>query len=158
MEMKLRPMAAGDKAAIMKILRATPEFLPAEVLVAEEVIDAFLEGPESGYSVVVAEVQGDIAGYVCYGATPLTLGTWDIYWIAVAREHQRKGIGRAMLSVTETSIIQAGGRLALIETSSKPDYDKTRSFYGSEGYRVVCRIPDFYAPGDDKLVLEKRFR
>jgi len=29
----------------------------------------------------------------------------------------------------------------------------TKRAYRSLGYEVVCRIPDFYAPSDDKLIL-----
>ncbi len=32
----------------------------------------------------------------------------------------------------------------------------TKRAYRSLGYEVVCRIPDFYAPSDDKLILQKR--
>ncbi len=39
-------MHAGDKPALMAILRITPEFKPHEVIVAEEVIDAYLEDPD----------------------------------------------------------------------------------------------------------------
>jgi len=30
----------------------------------------------------------------------------------------------------------------------------TKRAYRSLGYEVVCRIPDFYAPSDDKLILQ----
>ncbi|MDP2730101.1 MAG: hypothetical protein Q8O55_06440 [Dehalococcoidales bacterium] len=32
----------------------------------------------------------------------------------------------------------------------------TKRAYRSLGHEVVCRIPDFYAPSDDKLILQKR--
>ncbi|MBL7124732.1 MAG: GNAT family N-acetyltransferase [Dehalococcoidales bacterium] len=141
----------------MKILRNTPEFKPSEVVVAEEVIDSYLRDPRgSGYHALVAELDSAIAGYICYGPTPLTEGTWDIYWMAVAQEKQGKGIGGALLAYAEDRIRENQGRLAIIETSSKPEYEKTRRFHLSHGYQVICRIPDFYAPGDDKLILQKR--
>ena len=141
----------------MKILRNTPEFKPSEVVVAEEVIDSYLHDPRrSGYHTLVAEVDSTVAGYICYGPTPLTEGTWDIYWIAVARDKQGQGIGSALIAFAEEQIKKARGRLVIIETSSKPEYEKTQHFHLSHGYEVVCRIPDFYARGDDKLILQKR--
>lgn len=152
-------MARGDKPALMRLLRATPEFKPAEVVVAEELIDYYLEDPAgSGYHIVVAEVDSSVTGYVCYGPTPLTEGTWDMYWIAVAPGAQGKGVGRALAAFAEADIDRARGRLILIETASKPQYEKTRRFYRLQGYELVCRIPDFYEPGDDKLVLQKKLR
>jgi len=127
--------------------------------VAEEVIDSYLRDPRgSGYHTLVAELDSTIAGYICYGPTPLTEGTWDIYWMAVAPEKQGKGIGGALLAHAEERIREAQGRLAIIETSSQPEYEKTRRFHLNHGYEVIGRIPDFYALGDDKLILQKRLR
>lgn len=155
----IRPMTKRDKPAIMKILRDTPEFKPSEVVVAGELIDSYLDDSyQSGYHILVAEVDRLVVGYICYGSAPLTEGTWDIYWIAVAREGQSRGIGGALIASAEDEIKKAQGRLAIVETSSLPEYEKTRRFYKRQGYEVIARIPDFYAPGDDKLILQKRLR
>jgi ribosomal protein S18 acetylase RimI-like enzyme len=155
----IRPMTKRDKPAIMKILRDTPEFKPAEVTIAEELIDSYLQDShQSGYYVLVAEVDRLAVGYICYGPTPLTEGTWDIYWIAVAQGEQSRGVGGALIALAEDEIKKAQGRLAIIETSSKPEYEKTRRFHNRQGYELIGRIPDFYAPGDDKLILQKRLR
>ena len=127
--------------------------------VAEELIDSYLNDPVgSGYHILVAEVDSTITGYICYGPTPLTEGTWDIYWEAVAPGKQGRGIGSALMKSAEKEIVRAKGRLALVETSSTPLYEKTRNFYLGQGYEVICHIPDFYAPGDDKLILQKRLK
>jgi ribosomal protein S18 acetylase RimI-like enzyme len=152
-------MSREDRPRITKILRDTPEFKPFEVAVAEELIDSYLNDPPgSGYHILVAQVDSNVQGYVCYGPTPLTEGTWDIYWVAVAQARQDRGIGSALMKSAEKEILKAKGRLAIIETSSTPTYEKTRNFHTSQGYELVARIPDFYAPGDDKLILQKRLR
>ena len=139
------------------ILHSTPEFLPREVVVAEELIDAFLTSPgESGYHILVAETEGKIAGYICYGNTPLTEGTWDIYWIAIDRSQRRKGIGGALMREAENRIRKSNGRMAIIETSTKSDYSNTRQFHSSQGYSEIATIPDFYAVGDGKVIMIKR--
>jgi ribosomal protein S18 acetylase RimI-like enzyme len=159
MKINIRPMKHKDKPSITKILHSTPEFKPSEVAVAEEVIDSYLkDSVGSGYHILVAEVDSIVTGYICYGPTPMTEGTWDIYWEAVARERQGQGIGSALTEYAEKEIVRAKGRLAIIETSSTPAYDKTRHFHLSHGYEIVARIPDFYAPRDDKLILQKRLR
>ncbi len=152
-------MIHEDKTHIIKILHSTPEFKPFEVAVAEELIDSYLNDPiGSGYYILVAEINSTVTGYICYGPTPMTEGTWDIYWEAVAREKQGRGIGSALTESAEKGIVKAKGRLAIIETSSTPAYEKTRHFHISHGYEIVARVPDFYAPGDDKLILQKRLR
>lgn len=159
MKTTVRPMVARDKSTIMDILRNIREFSPEEVAVAEELIDACLEAPSaSGYLAFVAEVDSVLTGYVCYGPTPLTKGTWDVYWVAVDPGGQGQGVGRALMAFTEDRIRESQGRLVLVETSGRPDYARTRRFYSSIGYGEAGRIADFYAPGDDKLILEKRLR
>jgi len=150
-------MAAADKTPLIQILKNTPEFKPFEVTVAEELIDYYLsDGPKSGYNILIAEDDGEVAGYVCYGETPCTVGTWDIYWIAVSQVKRGKGIGKLLDDAVEKAIKKAHGRLAFIETSSTPLYENTRMFYLRRGYEQVARIPDFYMPGDDKLILQKK--
>ena len=157
MKINIRPMIHGDKPSIMQTLRHTPEFKPSEVEVAEEVIDSYLRDPlGSGYHILVAENDSTAAGYICYGPTPMTEGTWDVYWMAVAPDKQGQGIGSTLLESAEKSISEAGGRLAIIETSSTPVYEATRRFHTRHGYEIIARITDFYAPGDDKLILQKR--
>lgn len=156
--MDIRPMTSKDKSAIMRILKNTPEFTPAEVVLADEVIDEYLFNPsESGYFILVALIDAKVMGYVCYGPTPITEGTWDVYWIAVDHNTQGKGVGKVLMAAAEEKIRQAKGRLILVETSSKPGYEKTNLFYQRIGYIEACRIKEFYAVGDDKIVYEKRF-
>lgn len=156
MAVKIRPMARRDKPAIMAILKATPEFNETDKAVAKELIDAYLEdSTESGYHILVAETIGKISGYICYGPTPLTKGTWDVYWIAVAKEKHGAGIGTALLTAAEANIKKGKGRMVIIETESHPSYEKTRQFYFRRGYDAVGDIPDFYKVGHGKLVFQK---
>lgn len=155
--MLIRPMTSRDKPEIMRILKATPEFRPDEVVVAEELIDIYFNNPvTSGYNMMVAEVDSAVAGYICYGPSPLTDGTWDVYWLAVDPGSQRRGIGKSLTLYAEEAIGKAGGRLIIIETSSQPSYERTRRFYDAQGYTVICRIPDYYAVGDDQVLYWKR--
>ncbi|MCJ7515878.1 MAG: GNAT family N-acetyltransferase, partial [Dehalococcoidia bacterium] len=78
------------------------------------------------------------------------------YWLAVAPNQQRKGIGKSLLNFAEGNIKKTSGRIAIIETSSRPEYEATSRFYQTQGYEIACRIADFYAPEDDKLILIKR--
>ena len=159
MGINIRAMNQEDKPSIMQILRSTVEFKRSEVIVAEEVIDSYIsDSYQSGYQILVAELNSTIAGYICFGPTPLTEGTWDIYWVVVAPDKQRQGTGSALRESAEKSIREAEGRLAIIETSSTPAYEKTRHFHIRHGYDIIASLPDFYAPGDDKLVLQKRLR
>jgi hypothetical protein len=47
--------------------------------------------------------------------------------------------------------------MMLIETSSRTDYEATRTFYAARGYAEQARIRDFYAVDDDRVMLTKTF-
>jgi len=150
-------MLKRDKPALMALLRGLPEFKPAEVVVAEEVIGSYLADPTgSGFNTLVTQDGPAITGYISYGPAPLTEGTWDVYWIAVAAGEQGKGVGGVLLAYAEDKIKEAKGRLIIIETSSQVSYEKTSRFYSKHGYEAIAHLPDFYAPGDDKIILQKR--
>lgn len=157
--MEIRPLTERDKPALMDLLKNTPEFGPADLEVAEELCDCYLkESTASGYHISVLSTDWKVSGYICYGPTPLTESTWDIYWIAVAGKEQGLGLGKRLLKFAEDSIRETNGRLVLIETSSRKDYERTRRFYRSMGYEEISRIPDFYMSGEDKLVLWKKLK
>ena len=97
-----------------------------------------------------------LLGYACAGPTPATDGTYDLYWLAVDPAVQGKGVGRAIVRDVERQLRERGARMLLVETSSRPDYSKTRAFYARCGYIEAARIRDFYAPADDRIMLNTR--
>jgi ribosomal protein S18 acetylase RimI-like enzyme len=152
----IRPASAVDRKEIVALLAQTTEFAPVDFTVACELLDAYLEDVSgSGYPTLVIEDSGEIAGYVCYGPTPLTEGVWDIYWIAVAPRSRGKGYGRKLIVTVEQKISQAGGRMVLIETSSTEPYEPARKLYLALGYTLEAVVRDFYKTGDDKLIYRK---
>lgn len=153
--LRLRALEASDRGPIEAILRATGVFREAEIAIALELVDA---PASAGYRFLVAEDDGCVAGYACFGETPLCEGTWDLYWIAVDPGRHGRGIGRALMEASEAAIREGDGRLLLIETASKPAYDQTRAFYLAYGCREVARVPDFYAVGDDKVIYARDLR
>jgi ribosomal protein S18 acetylase RimI-like enzyme len=151
-------MTEKDNSAVITILNATPEFNTMDLATAIEVIEDYLQDPEhSGYHTLVAEIDSKVVGYVCYGHNNMTESTWDMYWVAVDRQIQGQGIGRQLMTTAENNIWAAGGKLIVLETSSTPIYDRTNRFHLSLGYKMICRIKDFYSPGDDQIIYEKRF-
>jgi D-alanine-D-alanine ligase len=152
----IRRSETRDRDAILSLVAETGFFRPDELEVAREVLDeALAKGAGGHYQSFTAEDGGKPVGWVCFGPTPCTLGTFDVYWIAVAPSHQGRGLGAAMMRHAEGLIAARDGRIAVVETSGRPVYDPTRRFYERLGYGEAARIADFYAPGDDKIVYTK---
>jgi ribosomal protein S18 acetylase RimI-like enzyme len=157
----IRPMVAADRSGVFRILENAGNFTPQEVAIALELIDEWLElGEHSGYLTYVLEAHGEesseVLGYVCFGPTPLTEATYDLYWIAVDKSKHRGGVGKRLMKFTEEEVARRGGRLLLIETSSQETYGGTIQFYERTGYELVGKIKEYYKPGDDKLIFVKR--
>ena len=105
----------------------------------------------------IGAFEGDLlSGFACFGPTPSTDRTYDLYWIAVHPDAQRLGVGATLMAEVEGVLRSRQARLVVVETSSKAEYEPTRSFYQKRGYQEAARLRDFYAPGDDRLVLTKR--
>ena len=157
----IRPLRAGDRPAVTRILDSVGNFAPTEIAIALELIDAWLAtGESSDYSCLVLDTSADpdhidVQGYVCYGPTPLTESTFDLYWIAVSRSAQGNGYGRLLIEATEQEVRRRHGTLLMIETSSQESYGSTIHFYERAGYALVARVPNFYRAGDDKLIFSK---
>ncbi len=159
MSVHLRELRRSDRGPIAAMLRDCAAFRDEEIRVALELVDAGL-GPqgENPYLFLVAVDGDETVGYACYGLTPLTDGTFDLYGIVVAPARQRDGVGKRLLQGVCADTRARDGRNLIIETAGKPEYAAQRAFYERSGCELLARYPDFYAEGDDKLVYLVRLR
>ena len=160
--MKIRPAERKDRDRIHEVLIATGRFNADEVRCAIDLVDQAFAHPERGeYLIHVLEDPDSgprrmIQGYVCFGATPLADGVWDLYWIAVDPKQQGNGFGQVLLKFVENEVRRQRGRMLLIETAAKESYAPTIRFYQRSGYDEISRIKDFYRIEDDKVVFCKK--
>lgn len=151
---KARP---SDTEGISRVLASAGNFYQFEIDIAIELLDDYvLNGRKSPYQFVFADLGKELAGFVCYGEIPLTEKRYDIYWIAVGKDLQNRGIGRILLQDAEKRIAARKGKYMFIETSSRPDYADTHIFYERCGCHCAARIADFYRDGDDKMIFVKK--
>jgi ribosomal protein S18 acetylase RimI-like enzyme len=73
----------------------------------------------------------------------------------VHRDEQKNGIGRWLMTLTEQLIRSREGRRIYVETSGRPDYLPTRSFYERCEYVKAAELPEFYGDGDSKVIYLK---
>jgi ribosomal protein S18 acetylase RimI-like enzyme len=157
--MRLRAdVLPGDEAAVRRIVASTGFFHAGEIEIAAELVrERILRGLASGYRFLFAEsvAAGNVVAYSCFGEIPCSVGSYDLYWIAVDAVAQRHGFGRRLLAATEDVVRGLGGRRLYIETSGRGLYRPTRAFYERCGYRLEAELADFYSPGDAKLIYVK---
>jgi GNAT superfamily N-acetyltransferase len=152
----LRPTDPADTPALLQMARDTAVFYPHEIDVLEEVIAEYHAGGEDGGPVMRTwEEAGTPVGFVHFCPAPMTVGTWELWWIVVAKDRHGQGLGRRLLAFVEQEVRDRGGRALFIETSSTPPYEPTRRFYLRCGYSEVARLPGYYRQGDDKVIFVK---
>jgi ribosomal protein S18 acetylase RimI-like enzyme len=154
--MRIRRLAPPDRAAISELLCSDATFADDEIAVALELIDGAIASPDGDYRALVCCDDERVVGYVCYGPTPMTESTWDLYWIATHRIARGKGVASRLVDAMERELADLGARTVRIETSQMEAYGAARSFYSRIAYHEVGRIPDFYKLGDDLIILSKR--
>jgi ribosomal protein S18 acetylase RimI-like enzyme len=171
------PVTPTHRDRVAAILRGTGNFREEEVVVALELFDesfvsddyTFIGAFDSrGVRGVGSGAQGrealspepqapsPLIAFACYGPTPGTDRTFDLYWIAVDRAAQGTGCGTLLLSEVERRLEALHARMLVVETSSRSDYDATRGFYLRRDYVEAARVRGFYAPDDDRIILTKR--
>jgi ribosomal protein S18 acetylase RimI-like enzyme len=79
----------------------------------------------------------------------------NIWWIGVAPSVYGTGAGKALLSHVESAAMASGYRVVVIETSDQPLLGRARNFYLNAGYAECGRVPDFYGPGDSKVIFSR---
>jgi ribosomal protein S18 acetylase RimI-like enzyme len=153
----IRPTVVTDNPSLKSLAANTGMFKSHEIQALDEVLsDYHAINRDLGHQSVTFEEGGQIVGFAYYAPAAMTDRTWYLYWIAVSKLTQARGIGGKLLKYAEEAIRNQNGRLLLIETSSLPHYDLTRKFYVKHQYRQAAVIDDFYADGDHLVVFSKR--
>ncbi|MGA1824249.1 MAG: N-acetyltransferase family protein [bacterium] len=149
----------SDVKYIQNILESAANFSSEEITIAISLAEErIIKGDKSGYYFLFAQHSGEIIGYTCFGPIPGTLRSFDLYWIAIHKRFCRFGIGKRLLSKTESLIAGMGGRRIYIETSSRSSYKAARQFYSYCEYKEEALLKNFYAPGDDKIIYHKEIQ
>ena len=111
---------------------------------------------DDNYRLVDIKDGKNVMGFAIFGRAPLSKFCWDIYWIAVKFNKQKKGNGKKLISLIENKILE-NNKYAIIriETSSRGVYIPARKLYMSCGFKEECVIKDYFDKGDNLIVFSK---
>lgn len=153
----IRPTTPADIDTLVRLTEATGLFKPIEVVALREVLDDFFATHHADdHHALTLERDGELLGFAYYGPAPMTERTWQLWWIAVRKDQQGRGVGGELLQFVENDIrAKRQGRVLFIETGSLPHYELTRRFYLKHGYEQHALLKDFYADGDSMVVFRK---
>ena len=106
----------------------------------------------AGHPYIAAVQDGEVVGYA-----GLVVAPPDEAWVnnmAVRRDHQRHGIGRALLEELLAIARRSGARHTLLEVAA--DNLPAQALYDSYGFEVIGLRKNYYqASGTDALVMRR---
>jgi ribosomal protein S18 acetylase RimI-like enzyme len=152
----IRPTTPADTDTMVALAEATNMFKSIEIVALCEVFDDYYASNQAdGHIAIKLEDVGGILGFAYYGPAPMADRTWQLWWIAVRKDQQGRGVGGILLRHVEEDLRQRQARLLFIETGSLPHYELTRQFYRNHGYEQHALLKDFYGEGDSMVVFRK---
>ncbi|WP_425040737.1 N-acetyltransferase family protein [Primorskyibacter sp. S187A] len=104
---------------------------------------------------LVGEADGQIQAMCFAQAEDLAQNVTNMRALGVRGAAHRQGWAARLVAALEARLSEEGMRMMVVETSSLPEYAPARAFYSASGYAEVARIPEFWAPGDAKVVFTK---
>lgn len=155
--MRIRSLWHSDREPLIEALEAS--FNVHEIEVAVELLDAAIAGSDDYWILVADQLDGapeSIGGYICYGPTPMTRSTFDLYWIATHPAVRGRGVGSALIRGMEAELTERGVTGIRVETSETEGFGAAQRLYQRHGYPEAARLPDFYRPGDSLILYYKR--
>jgi ribosomal protein S18 acetylase RimI-like enzyme len=147
-ELNIRPASSEDVDLLLAIER---QCFRAHRFTRKD-FQYHLKNPRS--ILAVAEVEGEIAGYVAgiiYHGSRSRLG-W-LYSMAVLPAWRGRGFGSRLLKYFENEAAKAGSQAVVLEVRKT---NRTAfSLYRKAGYEVSKKLLDYYAAGSDGLRMRK---
>jgi coenzyme F420-0:L-glutamate ligase / coenzyme F420-1:gamma-L-glutamate ligase len=139
---------AGRSRIAEAVLRDLPEWFGIE-----EATAAYIE---AAASLPTFAVEPDVGFLSLKQHTPRAV---ELYVMGVRKEHQRRGIGLALLRAAEAWCRTRGVRFLHVKTlgpsSSSRGYDATRAFYEATGFVALEELHGFWDEENPALILVK---
>lgn len=154
----IRALVKSDFESMLKLLKGIPLFVQDELDVVLELADLYLNDTKNNDYLffVTEESNKELSSFICFGPTPMTIGTYDLYWIGTKQGFEKKGLAKNLINFMIDYLKQNDGRLIRVETAGKDSYNGTQLFYEKINFNEEARIRDFYANGDDLIIFTYR--
>lgn len=121
--MIIRPIEKSEISQAADIVRKNYSAEYGEAATRE--ISAMFDNPTIPPQYLVAEQDGRILGFAGYIQSWMDYNAYEIFWVNVEPEHQRRGIGSALVSRVLEDIREKEALTVLLTTSS-PNYYETK--------------------------------
>jgi ribosomal protein S18 acetylase RimI-like enzyme len=150
--MIIRPMVSGDVPALARLMAG--DALWQRYGVTEESAARRLRaGFTSDATIAVAEIDGELVGFVWYVERGAFNRSGYILLIGVWGDMRGVGVGRALMAHAEAALFAQAADIFLLVS----DFNAAaQAFYKRLGYERVGTISGYIAPDINELIFRKR--
>ncbi len=150
---EIRPMAPRDMAGVLEMIGALAAFHDDVAEIDDDTLARMTFGPRPCLTVLVAETDTGLVGYVALMPTArLHFGKIgiDIHHLFVRPQVRGSGVGSALISACRAEGMQRGYHYVTVGTA--PDNVKAGVFYEKQGFeRHMMNAPRFRISLDQPL-------
>ncbi len=149
--MILRDMYPADIPACARLMAESPLWQRYQVTQASAT-RRFEQGLAQQATILVAESDGQVAGFLWYLTTGVFGRSGYIMLVGVQTEQRSQGIGQTLVEAAEARMFAAVGDVFLLVSDFN---DAAQRFYQRLGYRQVGALPDYVIAGVTELIYYK---
>lgn len=155
--MSTRIVTKNDYEAMLELFKAITLFTDDERLVIKELLETYLfNETQKDYIFYVSTSHDQLTAFICFGPTPMTSNTFDLYWVGTHPEYRRQGLAESLITVMKDYMKSQNAKIIRVETASQDLYAQTVAFYDRLGFMAEARLKDFYRDGDDLIIYTMR--
>ena len=141
----------GQGSACETVMRSLPDWFGIEQALVDYAAAA------DKLPTFVAEIDDAVVGFLSLKQTSACAA--EVHVMAVRREAQRRGLGRALLSAAEAYLREGEVEIVHVKTLSDsvdyPPYAETRAFYLAMGFQPLEEIPQIWGDDNPCLIMVK---
>lgn len=110
---------------------------------------------ESHVSCWYTEDNGEVVSAIIFVENEHRSGGYRLEYFGVHREHRHRKLGWQLIEAMFAYCLSREGRYVETFTCDLPEYAPARKMFERNGFVFMCRLPDYYYPGEGKLLYMK---
>lgn len=101
------------------------------------------------------EERGQVISAIIFVENEHRSGGYRLEYFGVHRDYRHRKLGWQLMKAMFAYCKQQDGRYIETFTCDMPEYESARNMFERNGFTFMCRLPDYYYPGEGKLLYLK---
>jgi ribosomal protein S18 acetylase RimI-like enzyme len=101
------------------------------------------------------EENGEVVSAIIFVENEHRSGGYRLEYFGVHRHYRHRKLGWQLIQAMFSYCESADGRYVETFTCDLPEYASARKMFERNGFEFMCRMPDYYYPGEGKLLYIK---